>query len=333
MFRDELTGGPPGRGTPATRRPAASRIPLVILLIAVTLIGLRGPLAVPHWDGPLHRDGTAVGAVFAVVLAALLTATLVRGRRAADHPEGELATVARLRRWLRAVLTAGLIAVVILTLISAHLHLFGSPSRARPPVPVTQPNLRPHALASPKIGAPANSLTLTLWVLLIALVVAAVVFGAVMVLRQRRPVTVLPPGEVEFDPDELRTAVTSGRAALRELDDARAAIVACYVAMEKSLARKGAARTAADTPDELLTRATAEGIVHGPAAARLTRLFYEARFSRHPLTDADREQAGHALDELADELREPEAPGPAGPGGPGGAAGPAGPAGTGTAGS
>jgi hypothetical protein len=304
MFRHELTGGPSSRDAPAARRPAASRIPLVIMLVAVTLIGLRGTLAAPHWDGPLHRDGTAVGAVFAVVLAALLTATLIRGQRAGRRPQPEPATVARLRRWLRALLTAGLIAVVILTLISAHLHLFGG-SRPRPPLPATQPNIRPHALASPKIGAPANSLPLVLWGLLIALGLAAVVFGLVMVLRQRRPITVLPPGEVEFDPDELRTAVTSGRAALRELDDARAAIIACYVAMEKSLARQGAARAAADTPDELLSRATAEGIVHGPAASRLTRLFYEARFSRHRLTDADREQADHALDELADELRDP----------------------------
>src|SRR5579875_3047796 len=105
MFRHELTGQPPSRGTPAAGRPAGSRIPLVILLVAVTLIGLRGTLAAPHWDGPLHRDGTAVGAVLAVVLAALLTATLIRGRRAARRPEP--ATVTRLRRWLRAALTAG----------------------------------------------------------------------------------------------------------------------------------------------------------------------------------------------------------------------------------
>jgi hypothetical protein len=328
MFRHDLTGEPPSRDTAAAGRPAASRIPLVILLVAVTLIGLRGTLTAPHWDGPLHRDGTAVGAVFAVVLGALLTATLIRGHRAVRRPEPELATVARLRRWLRAALTAGLIAVVILTLISAHLHPFSGVPRPTVPPPGTQPNLRPHALASPRTGAPAGSLAYLLWGLLIALGVTAVVFGLVMVLRHRRPVTVLPPGEVEFDPTDLRAAVTSGRAALRELDDARAAIIACYVAMEKSLAKKGARRAAADTPDELLARATAEGIVHGPAAERLTGLFYEARFSRHQLTDADREQADRALDELAAELREP---GPADPGDPAGPRDPAGPTGSGTA--
>jgi len=314
-------------------RPPASRIPLVILLVAVTLIGLRGRLAAPHWDGPLHRDGTAVGAGFALVLAALLTATLIRGRRAAGRAEP--AEVARVRRWLRVALTAGLIAVVALTLISAHLHIFSGGSRARPS-PVTPPHVRPHALASPKVGAPGGSTALLLWGLLIALVIAAVVFGLVMVVRHRRPMPVLVPREVVFDldPADLSAAVTSGRAALRELDDARAAIIACYLAMETSLASKGAARAAADTPDELLARATAAGIVRGRAAGRLTKLFYEARFSRHRLTDADREQADRALDELAAELREtgpaaePREPGPAAePGQPGPAGTGPGPAG------
>ena len=75
----------------------------------------------------------------------------------------------------------------------------------------------------------------------------------------------------------------SGRSALRTVDDARAAIIACYLAMETSLAERGAARGVADTPGELLTRATESGLVRGTAAGRLTALFYEARFSSHPL--------------------------------------------------
>ena len=39
--------------------------------------------------------------------------------------------------------------------------------------------------------------------------------------------------------EELREAVESGRAALAEISDARAAIIACYVAMERSLAERG----------------------------------------------------------------------------------------------
>jgi hypothetical protein len=40
-------------------------------------------------------------------------------------------------------------------------------------------------------------------------------------------------------------------------------------------------------------------VVRGTAAARLTALFYEARFSSHPLGMAQRDAAEQALDELA----------------------------------
>jgi len=46
----------------------------------------------------------------------------------------------------------------------------------------------------------------------------------------------------------------------------------------------------------------AAGAVHGAAAGRLTSLFYEARFSTHPVTMGQRDAASAALDELADEL-------------------------------
>ena len=45
--------------------------------------------------------------------------------------------------------------------------------------------------------------------------------------------------------------------------------------------------------------------MRGAAASRLTSLFYEARFSTHPLNGRQREAAGAALDELAAELAIP----------------------------
>ncbi|MDQ2811403.1 MAG: DUF4129 domain-containing protein [Actinomycetota bacterium] len=117
------------------------------------------------------------------------------------------------------------------------------------------------------------------------------------------------------DSRDLREAVESGRSALRTLDDARAAIIACYLAMETHLAERGTARAIADTPDELLARARTTGLVRGTAAARLTELFYEARFSSHPLDRGHRDAAAHALDELADALAPAEtAPAEAGAG-------------------
>jgi Domain of unknown function (DUF4129) len=78
--------------------------------------------------------------------------------------------------------------------------------------------------------------------------------------------------------------------------------------MERRLADRGTARVAADTPDELLARAVTAGTVRGGAAGRLTALFYEARFSTHPLDAGQRDAASAALDELAGELAAKQAP-------------------------
>jgi hypothetical protein len=139
-----------------------------------------------------------------------------------------------------------------------------------------------------------------LYTLLIIAIVAAVVVSIWWSTRLRRPAA--PLVIEDMSTEELREAVNEGRAALAGIDDARAAIIACYVAMERRLADRGTARGAADTPDELLGRAVASGIVRGGAAGRLTTLFYEARFSTHPLGAGQRDAASAALDELAGEL-------------------------------
>jgi hypothetical protein len=69
--------------------------------------------------------------------------------------------------------------------------------------------------------------------------------------------------------------------------------------MEGSLADAGTARAAAETPDELLARATASGLLRGQAASQLTALFYEARFSTHPLSGTAKADATAALNEIS----------------------------------
>jgi hypothetical protein len=141
-----------------------------------------------------------------------------------------------------------------------------------------------------------------LYTLLVIAIVAAVVVSIWWSTRLRRPAAPLSiaGGSTE---EELREAVAEGRAALAGTpDDARAAIIACYVAMERTLAERGTARASADTPDELLARALAAGAVRGGGARRLTALFYEARFSTHPLAAGQRDAAAAALDEIAAEL-------------------------------
>jgi hypothetical protein len=146
----------------------------------------------------------------------------------------------------------------------------------------------------------------------VAVLVAAIVALSVWARRQsRRHLPPEPEALAEEYGEALEQALEGGRRALLSLDDARAAIIACYVAMEESLARAGTVRSSAETPDELLAKAASTLLIGTGAARRLTSLFYEARFSSHPLADSQRAAAASALAEISSELGRAQ-PAPAG---------------------
>ncbi len=291
-----------------TARQQLARLLPLGLLVVLAMAGLRGAVPAPRWNGPLRGGGVAIGIALEVVLGVLLVITLRRDAQAQravlDRPYGETDETdvpAALRFVLRWVLGAGMAVVAVVLLLSLHLHFF---SATLPPRRV--PTLRPLHSTPPLPRSSRGSafhipLGPILYGLLVLALVAAVAISIWWSARLRRPAA---PGRImgDADTEDLREAVESGRAALAELDDARAAIIACYVAMEASLADRGTARGAADTPDELLSRAVANGVVRGAAARRLTGLFYEARFSSHPLGADQRSAAMRALDDLAAEL-------------------------------
>jgi hypothetical protein len=205
------------------------------------------------------------------------------------------------------VLGAGMIAIAVVLIVNLHLHFFTVPQRPR-----LRPAPPPRRLRTPPGGAeggPAFHIPIgpILYGLLVLALLAAVVISVWWAARLRRPAAPQPIAG-DLDAEDLREAVESGRAALAGLDDARAAIIACYLAMERSLADRGTARGVADTPDELLSRAVAAGVVRGAATRRLTELFYEARFSSHPLGTDQRDAASRALGEIAAELSAGAAP-------------------------
>ena len=304
----EDTGGPRDGRTPegAPRRTFDQAWPLVLplaLLIILGLAGLRGTVAAPRWSGSVRHDGVAIGLALEVILGVLLLLTYRRRSRATRAamltgvPVNDVA--AKLRGVLIFVLVSGMIGVAVAMVESLHLRVQVPkvPQSALPPR--IRSTIKPiHAPRSYPFHFP---LAVSLYVLLIVLLVAAVLLSIWWARRfARRPSFGGRHGDViAEDPEDLREAVESGRSALRTVDDARAAIIACYVAMENSLAQRGAARAVADTPDELLARATSSGLLRGTAAARLTELFYEARFSSHPLGRGQRDAAEQALDELA----------------------------------
>jgi hypothetical protein len=280
-----------------------ARVALAAGLIAVVAVGLRDGASPPALDGPFRHDGLLVGAILEAVLACLLVALAVRRSRA---PRSAL-LAARLRWLLTYVVGIGLVTIPAAYLLSRHVHL-----RSRRPSPALSPARLPRA------GHAAGSYTAG-WVIVAILGVlaaAALIYALARVIplgrgfwagwRWQAPRADVEPAAGD-DESHLLEAVESGQSALRRLDDARAAIIACYAAMEQSLARAGAARAAADTPDELLARAADRGLVTGGAAAWLTALFYEARFSSHPMPPTARGAAELALSELSESLGEPMA--------------------------
>ena len=292
----------PGGGDPAAGLTAQDwlvRVLPVALLIVAGLAGLRGAVGTLRWDGPLHHDAVVVGVVLEAVIVTLFVILLVRLRRGSQ----ELAA-AKLRGVLLLVLGAAGISAVVLVLAALHLKGLG-PGRRLPPIgrPTAIPSFsfRPHRGSGP---APHFPVTVLLYAVLVAMLLAGVAVSIRWARRLRLPIALRAGEVIAEDPEQLREAVESGRSALRTVDDARAAIIACYLAMETTLAERGTARGAAGTPGELLARATEAGLVRGTAAGQLTALFYEARFSSHPLGQRQRDAAELALDELAADLAE-----------------------------
>jgi hypothetical protein len=285
---------------------AALRVIPLLLLIVLALAGLRGAVRTPKWTGS-HTADMATGITLFVVFAVLLAITITRRRaalRASADRLSDLGPQGKLRVALEWLLVAAMVADVVGVIIGLHLKL----PKVKPKPPPTPPQAHGSHSPKPPVAPVSHSggnfpLADVLWALLIiVLIVAILVIARWLRARTRMPMPFRDDDFIAEDPETLREAVESGRSALRTYDDAKLAIIACYAAMESSLAEHGSARREADTPDELLARATETGIVRGTAPARLTALFYEARFSSHPMDQTQREAAEQALNELASAL-------------------------------
>ena len=293
---------------PVALRFARPAITGLLLLIVIAGIGAASPAS--SGRGPLYRDALAVGVALELVLACLEIALAVAARRAAAASQ----PAAALRAALQWVIAVAMIVVVVIAVanIAARKHggllqhfLTGGrkPSpRKRAPLQIGLPG-----------GAADHGVHLVYGV--IGVVVLAAIIALIVVVARARTQLRRAGGYADNLPADqeadLRKAIDSGLRALHAVDEARAAIIACYVAMEASLASAGTARTVAETPDELLSRAATAGLVRGPAAAALTQLFYEARFSTHPLAPDAKGAARQALDAISAELAGSAGPPPA----------------------
>lgn len=293
-------------------RPALAFVAVLLLALgAAALASANG--SATHGSGPLGRQWWVFAAI--ALGGGILLLAKLRERISATDPEstaryrlnrGALAVVA--------VLTAGV--PIGLFLIRAQSPSDGSgcatqcisilssgTARSQPTLP-TPPNKASTHQGTFKL--PLGLILAVLGVLLAILIAAAI---AVLIIRlrglarARTEITGAPPpalAEQAEDESALGAALLAGRGALE--GEARAAIIACYAAMEDSLARAGVPRLESDSPTDLLARATERGVVDGPAPRVLARLFREARFSTHPMDAGDLDQAREALDAITEQL-------------------------------
>ena len=281
----------PGRG--ARGGVDARRAAAVLLLVAAAAVGLRagGAFSAAGSSEILGLSERALNwallvaeIVLAVAGLALLVARLV-WMRDADNP------LQRKRRSIWWLLMLPLLVFGLAKLIAKlRKHGFG-PRPAAQHFGTSSGTGRYHPLPGPS------------WPVFVVFAVVVLAAFALIMYRRRRPAALefgMPAPDP--DPEPLAEAVAAGEQALRAEADPRTAIIRCYAAMEHSLADAGSPAEAADTPAEVLARATAGGLVKSRWAGTLTGLFRKARYSPHLMTEADREAALAALAQVRADL-------------------------------
>jgi hypothetical protein len=111
-----------------------------------------------------------------------------------------------------------------------------------------------------------------------------------------------PAGDEPELADEVRDAVRAGLADLDAGGDARRAVIACWLRLERVAAAAGTPRLAADTPADLVARLLAAHRVSDPALRRLADAYRLARYAPAEIGDELAATAQHALRDLAGQL-------------------------------
>ena len=150
---------------------------------------------------------------------------------------------------------------------------------------------------------PTEPLDVAWWVAAGSVVLAAAMaVGLVLLSKGRRWGQAHPVAEPDPDTTVAMHAVDTSIDALVHEVDARTAVIAAYVSMERALAECGIPRPPWETPFEYVDRILMRLGATADTAARLTELFEEAKFSSHPVGPEMKDAALDALTTLRLEL-------------------------------
>ncbi|MEE1783518.1 DUF4129 domain-containing protein [Streptomyces sp. SP17BM10] len=331
-----MDGGTPLTGRRRSRRVRGDTRLTGVLLVAV---GLLTAAAALRPDGGLLGTATAgpVSVVGFVVLLGIGWAVLI-GRFAVRFREevrsliGPTPRAERLREAAMLLLPLAALGVPALMLVlnsrTGGRQGFEAPGPLPWPTPAATPTRPPakHVDDGALMLLPAALFAVLGFAVAVALVAVIVLLLRQRLRLRRREAPVLLPAAPPPSPEDvLAEAVVSARTALTG-DDARAAVIACFVAMEGSLAAAGVTRRDSDSPTELVERALSHRSIDPGRAHALTALYREARYSTHPMDEGHVRRARAALDAIAAVLAAAHPEGTPAPT-PAGATGPAGPTG------
>lgn len=303
------------------------RVAIAIVLVVVTALSVRGFIPEAPTD-PRRAPQGGVWSVIAVIVlmtgsaAIAIVGLIVLLRNPGIHssPLTPLPELDRRRsgQKRRLFVIGAATVIVFAALVAALSSNVGTQQRPATSVQQPQSERSDSGDQSAKHPAPQQNppeAEVNLFPVLaasVAVMGVAFVVGSVVIARRNRS------GETEFDdyegadasrPDPVSTSLAhAAELGLAEMSDParepRAAIIACYAAMERGLAdAPEAAPLASDTPSEVLARAVDHGALHSGAARSLVDLFTEARFSPHRMTEDDRESAVGLLERVLADLR------------------------------
>jgi Domain of unknown function (DUF4129) len=278
---------PPGHGsTNRGRRAPLAAMAAVALLGLVAVGALRGPLG--SGRGRPHYPADLVDSLLLLLFLAMLAAAVLAA--VSLWPDRHLLRQRR-RRGGNFSLILPMAAVLALWLLRDMLGLSGgrddpppstlvSPSTVQAPTPPDQPGVVPLVVTGVALAA------------MVGIAVAQLVAER----RRRRP----PPTPAE----RLVELVDDTLDDLERDPDPRRAVIAAWARMERGLAAAGLPRHPAEAPFEYATRVLEAALARPVSVHRLTGLFERAKFSQHPVGQADREEAIAALRAVRRELAE-----------------------------
>jgi hypothetical protein len=308
---------------------STQRVIVVIALMTVAALALRGHI--PGGESIAERERPPSNPAALIVVIAMVCAAVaiigfaivarLRDRTPRPASTGDLprSPGGKGRPNWRFSLVLLALAIGWLLLVLLLMHLGGRPEQPlaeAPTAPETSPETSTQAPdtarsepADAEPGPGTNVIDYLIPPMLILMVV--VVVGTVVASRRQRA------GAAQYlvaDDSPVAASTTAGQSLVRAAEvglaeigdrtrEPRAAIIACYAAMERELTRvPGAVPQACDTPSEVLARAVDNRALRVDSATELVELFEEARFSPHVMTEVHRDAAVRVLERVLAEL-------------------------------